>query len=104
MQFSIDVDYPPEKMEASRRRMAARQRFRYVDRVPVSYCVVPRYFAPIFGLRYIDFFKDAETQYSWLLKFAKYHIECIPDDACTSTTIYVHPYFDNVVPPSAQGG
>jgi len=103
MRFEINIDYPPEKMELSRRRMEAWGCFQYVDRVPVNYCVVPRYFAPLFGLRYLDFFKDAETQYYWLLQFAKYQIENIPSDFCTEPTIYVHPYFDNAIPPSAQG-
>jgi len=104
MRFTIDIDYPPEKMEMSRRRLAARAQFRYVDRVPVTYCIVPRYFAPLFNLRYIDFFKDAETQYYWQLQFAKYRFENIPEDACTGPTIDVGPYFDNVVPPSGHGG
>lgn len=103
MRFEINIDYPPEKMERSRRRLQARNDFRYVDRVPVNYCVVPRYFAPLFGLRYLDFFHDVETQYHWLLRFAKYQIENIPADFCTAPVLYVHPYFDNAVPPSAQG-
>ncbi len=101
--FCMDIDYPPEKMALSRQRMAARSERRYVDRAPVNYCVVPRYFAPIFGLPYLDFFRDVETQYYWLLQFAKYHIEQIPSDFCTAPVITVHPYFDNVIPPSAQG-
>jgi len=103
MRFEISIDYPLEKMELSRKRLEVRSRFRYIDRVPVNYCVVPRYFAPLFGLRYIDFFKDAETQYYWLLQFAKYQIENIPSDFCTAPVIYVHPYFDNAIPPSGQG-
>ena len=83
--FSIDIDYPAEKMALSRQRMAARAERRYVDRVPVNYCVVPRYFAPVFGLPYLDFFRDVETQYYWLLQFAKYHIEQIPSDFCTES-------------------
>ena len=104
MRFELDIDYPPEKMEASRRRLEARCDFRYIDRVPVSYCVVPRYFAPHFGLRYIDFFEDVETQYYWQLQFAKFRIEKIPEDFCTGPVIAVHPWFDNVLPPSGQGG
>ena len=103
MRFEISIDYPLEKMELSCKRMALRPAFRYLDRVPVNYCVVPRYFAPLFGLRYIDFFKDAETQYYWLLQFAKFQIENIPCDYCTAPVIYVHPFFDNAIPPSAQG-
>lgn len=104
MRFHLNVDYPFEKMDQSRKRMEARVRFRYIDRVPVMYCVVPRYFAPLFNLRYIDFFKDVETHYYWQLQFAKYRIENIPEDFCCDPTIYVHPYFDNVIPPSGHGG
>jgi uroporphyrinogen-III decarboxylase len=104
MRFEIDIDYPPEKMEMSRRRLAAWAHFRYVDRVPVTYCIVPRFFAPLFHLRYIDFFKDPETQFYWQLQFAKYRSENVPEDLCTGPTITVAPYFDNVVPPSGHGG
>jgi uroporphyrinogen-III decarboxylase len=103
MRFDINIDYPVEKMALSRRRLEARPHFRYVDRVPVNYCIVPRYFAPVFKLRYIDFFKNVETQYYWLLQFAKYQLENIPCDCSTEPVIYVHPYFDNAIPPSAQG-
>ncbi len=103
MRFEINIDYPLEKMELSRQRMEAWRNFRYIDRVPVNYCIVARFFAPLFGLRYIDFFKDAETQYAWLLQFAKYQIENIPSDFCTAPVISVHPFFDNAVPPSGQG-
>jgi hypothetical protein len=103
MRFEIDIDYPLEKMELSRKRMEARTQFRILDRVPVNYCVVARYFAPIFGLRYLDFFKDAETQYYWLLQFAKFQLENIPCDLCTQPLVTVHPFFDNAIPPSAHG-
>jgi uroporphyrinogen-III decarboxylase len=104
MRFELDIDCSPDRMEASRLRMAARSEFRYTDRVPVGYCVVPRFFAPVFGLRYLDYFSDAETQYRWQLEFARYRIEKIPEDWCTGPVVAVHPYFDNVIPPSAQGG
>jgi hypothetical protein len=103
MRFEIDIDYPLEKMEFSRLRMEARSQFRILDRVPVNYCVVARYFAPIFGLRYLEFFMDAETQYFWLLQFAKFQLENIPCDLCTAPVVTVHPFFDNAIPPSAHG-
>ncbi|MCL5995103.1 MAG: uroporphyrinogen decarboxylase family protein, partial [Chloroflexi bacterium] len=104
MRFNLNIDYPVEKMALNRQRMQARLDFRYVDRVPVGFCVVPRYFAPLFGLRYSDFFKDVETQFQWQLQFAKYRIEHIPEDiTCHEPVIYVYPYFDNVVNPSAFG-
>jgi uroporphyrinogen-III decarboxylase len=102
--FELNIDYSLEKMEQSRRRMEARNHFRYVDRVPVQYGLWGRYFTPFFNLRYIDFFKDVETQYQWLLQFTKYRIENIPEDFCVEPVIWVHPFFDNVIPPSAHGG
>ena len=103
MRFSINIDYPLEKMEASRKRLQAWDRFTYVDRVPVSYCLAPRFFTPLFGLNYQDFFESAEAQYYWQLQFAKYRMENIPEDFCQGTDVAVYPYFDNVIPASAFG-
>ena len=104
MRFTFDIDYAPEKMAASAARMAARERFQYTDRVPVGFCLVPRYFAPLFGMRYCDYFTDVETQFRMQLEFAKYRIEHVPEDtACTGTTLYVAPYFDNVIEADALG-
>src|SRR6266542_4193761 len=102
--FTLDVDYRIEKMDLNRWRMEARLDFRYVDRAPVGFCVVPRYFAPLFGLRYRDFFADVETHYYWQLQFAKFRIERIPEDmTCQEPVITVYPYFDNVISSSAFG-
>jgi len=104
MWFSIEIDYPVERMERNRRRIEARWRFEYVDRVPVGFCLAPRYFAPLFGMRYSDFFADAETQFYWQLQFAKRRIEQVPEDAfCAGPAIHVGPYFDNVVEADAMG-
>ena len=104
MRFTLDIDYPVEKMEASRRRMEARAEFAYVDRVPVGFCLVPRYFTPLFGIPYNAIFENAEEQFYWQLKFLKYRIENIPEDmACTSPTLTVGPYFDNVLDSEAFG-
>lgn len=103
MRFTIDIDYPMERMEANRKRMEARLEYQYFDRVPVGFCVVPRYFAPIFGMTYGDLFKDVETQYYWHLQFAKYRMENIQEDIWTGPVLNVYPYFDNVIDPSAFG-
>ena len=71
MRFALDIDYAPEKMQRSRARMDARTRFQYADRVPIGFCLAPRYFTPIFGIPYRVFFKDPETQYYWQLQFVK---------------------------------
>ena len=78
--------------------------FRYVDRVPVGFCLAPRYFTPLFGIPYSAIFKSAEEQYHWQLQFLKYRIESIPEDmVCTGTTLSVSPYFDNVLDSAALG-
>jgi uroporphyrinogen-III decarboxylase len=104
VRHSLTIDYPVEKMADNRRRMDARGKFRYFDRAPVGFCVVPRYFAPLFGLRYHEFFRQVETQFHWQLQFFKYRIENIPEDiACHAPVVHVAPYFDNVVNASAFG-
>jgi hypothetical protein len=102
--FSLEIDYPIERMEQNRKRAKARQSYDYHDRVPVAFCFVPRFFTPIFGIPYNEIFKDFETQYHRLLQFAKYRIENIPDDSyCFEPTVVVQPYFDNVIEADAFG-
>ena len=103
MRFSIDIDYSLEKMEANRLRIEARASFQYADRVPVAFCLVPRYFAPIFDVTYGDLFKDVEFQYYWHLQFTKYRMENILEDIWTAPGITVMPYFDNVIDADALG-
>ena len=104
VRFNVDIDYPTERMEQNRRRMEARGQGAYVDRVPVGFCVVPRFFTPLFDLPYCEFFRDAETQYHWQLQFAKLRIEQIPEDMfCTQPVVSVYPYFDNVLDSDALG-
>lgn len=105
MRFTVDIDYPAEKMEASRRRMEARGRYEYVDRVPVGFCLEPRYFAPVHGIPLSEFYStDAETQFYWQLQFAKWRIENVPEDmVCCGPVLTVAPYFDNVVDSDALG-
>jgi len=61
MRLALDTGYPPERFEQNRKRMEARVKFEYEDRLPLAFCVVPRFFAPIFGMTYGDLFKDVET-------------------------------------------
>ena len=97
VRFTLDIDYSTEDIEANGARMEARGSFQYFDRVPVGFCLTPRFFAPIFGMPYRAFFQSAEEQYHWQLQFLKYRIENIPEDMiCTDTTLCVAPYFDNV--------
>ena len=103
MRFEIDIEYSPDQMRQAQRRLTARTRGQYYDRVPVSFCLEPRYFAHAAGMDYAEFFTDVETQYRLQLEFAKTRIETIPEDFCTEPAVVVRPYFDNVVVPNAFG-
>ncbi len=104
MRHAIDIDYPVERMEGNRRRMEARGQRGYSGRVPVGFCLVPRYFTPLFGIPYRAIFESAEEQFRWQLQFLKYRLENIPEDmVCCAPTLAVGPYFDNVLDSAACG-
>lgn len=104
MHLELNIDYPLEKMTANRRRLEARADYRYEDRVPVGFCLVPRYFTPIFKVPYNTIFRNAQEHYYWQLQFLKYRIENIPEDmSCTGPTLWVGPYFDNILDSAAFG-
>ncbi|NQU11442.1 hypothetical protein HQ590_11665 [bacterium] len=104
MRFELNIDYPAERMDQNRRRMEARAAYRYVDRVPVGFCLVPRFFTPLFKIPYRAIFECAQAHYHWQLQFIKYRIENIPEDMiCTSSTLGMGPYFDNALDSAAFG-
>jgi hypothetical protein len=104
MRFDLHIDYPKARMEGNRRRMAVRADFAYADRVPVGFCLVPRYFAPRFGIPYRALFENVEEHYLWQLRFLKDRIEHVPEDmVCTGPALSVGPYFDNVLDSAAFG-
>jgi hypothetical protein len=104
MRHVLDIDYPVEKMEASRKRMEARGSFSYADRVPVGFCLVPRYFTPLFDIPYRAIFEDPEEHFYWQLQFLKFRLENIPEDTvCNGPQLSVGVYFDNVLDSAAFG-
>jgi uroporphyrinogen-III decarboxylase len=103
MRFSLHIDIPPERIRDSARRIAACDAGAPVDRAPVGFCIVARYFAHALGADYDEFIRDPETHYSMLLAFAKYHAENIRDDFLTGPVVEIGPFFDNVVNASAFG-
>ena len=104
MKTRIDIDYSTKQIAENAKRMrSCAPGKKYCGRVPVTFCVVPRFFTPLFGIEYNEIFKDAKTQLHWLLQFAKYTCEHIDSEMQTSTTLYVHPYFDNVITSSGFG-
>ena len=104
MRYELTIDYPTEEIEKSRRRLEAAANGMRLDRVPIIFCIVPRYFAHALGMRYGGIFEDADTQYEFLLRSAKYLAENIKSDMISTPEIFVHPYFDNVTAASHFGG
>lgn len=104
MKYTIDVHYSVGEMEKSKRRMTAYSEFQRPDRIPVSFCIVPRYFTRQLGVRYNEFFKSAERQFELQLEFFKYQCENIRSDMLTAPVLNIHPYFDNVTAASHFGG
>ncbi len=72
--------------------------------MPVGFCLVPRYFTPIFGIPYNAIFTNPDDQFYWQLQFLKYRIENVPEDmVCCGPGLGVGPYFDNVLDSAAMG-
>ena len=101
--FSVTIDYDPKKMELSRKRLQARDRFGPVDRVPVLFCLERRYFLPLLKCGFDEFLKDVETHYALQLQYNKYRIENIVEDFCLDESVTVYPFFENVVNASGMG-
>ncbi len=59
MKHSIQIDFPIDEMERRQNRLDARLRFDTIDRTPVGFCLVARFFTPIFGINYQEFFKTS---------------------------------------------
>jgi len=104
MRYEMDIRYSIDEMEKSNRRMTAYNGFQRLDRIPVSFCIVPRYFTRALDIRYNEFFKSAERQFELQLQFAKYQYEHIRSDMLTAPVLHIHPYFDNVTAASHFGG
>ena len=104
MRYELDIHYPLEEMEKSQRRVKAYEDFQRPDRVPVDFCLVPRYFTQRVGIPYSELFKSPERQFELQLEFLRYRIENIRSDMLTAPVFGFHPYFDNVTSASHFGG
>jgi len=104
MRYEIKVNYPVDEIDKSRKRLESCANGTRYDRVPVSFCIVPRYFAKAMGVTYSDIFRDADVQFEFLLQSGKYLAENIKSDMFSSPEISMHPYFDNVTSASHFGG
>ena len=104
MRYEMDIRYPLEEMRKSQRRVKAFEEFGRPDRVPVDFCLAPRYFTHRLGIPYSEFFQSPERQFELQLEFQRHRIENIRSDMLTEPVLWVHPYFDNVTSASHFGG
>jgi uroporphyrinogen-III decarboxylase len=104
MRHSVSIEYSPDLMRRNKLRFARHFDYRYADRVPVLFGVFARSYLKEFGIDFDEYFRSAETQFQWQLKFQKWAIENIPDDRCQDPVITVGPDFENVLNTSAFGG
>ena len=94
MGYRVEIEYDPERMEENKRRMEARDRFEYIDRVSVMALISPRFPLHVRGVGYLEYFRDPETQLYHQLQNIKWCIENIPDDQVISTEIEIEPDFE----------
>jgi uroporphyrinogen-III decarboxylase len=104
MRHSVSIEYSQDSMCRNKLRFARHYDYRYADRVPVLFGVFARSYLKEFGIDFDEYFRSAETQFHWQLKFQKWAIENIPDDRCQDPVITVGPDFENVLNTSAFGG
>ena len=104
MRDAVSIEYSPDSMCRNKLRFERHYEYRYADRVPVLFGVFARSYLKEFGIDFDEYFRSAETQFHWQLKFQKWAIENIPDDRCQDPVITVGPDFENVLNTSAFGG
>jgi uroporphyrinogen-III decarboxylase len=104
MRHSVSIEYPQDSMCRNKLRFEKHYDFRYADRVPILFGVFARSYLKEFGIDFDEYFRSAETQFQWQLKFQKWAIENIHDDRCQDPVITVGPDFENVLNTSAFGG
>lgn len=93
---SIELNYPEDKMQASRERMKAHAQFAYFDRVPVVLGVSLRYVLRERGIGYDEYFSSPEAEVYHQLMNRKWRLEHICDDAIQGAGVGVAPDFSTI--------
>jgi uroporphyrinogen-III decarboxylase len=83
----IDVDRYADRLEASRRRMAAAGRFEEGDRVPSNVSAAGSYYSWLFGVNIRDYYTDIDTQLHVQTEAIQWRLDNLPDD---NTAIGLH--------------
>ncbi len=101
--YSVDIRYPVEWMEASRRRIAALNKFTYIDRVPVVLGVYTRYLLRQRGVGYQEYLSSPRAHLIHQIENYKWLIEHVREDRCISDDLTFQPDFENIPNAGAFG-
>jgi len=94
----IKINYPEGERLKNKLRFEARNKFSYVDRVPVLLGICTRYLLHARGVGYKEYFSDPKTHLYHQLHNLKWAIENIPDDRCADPAwFWICADFENVV-------
>jgi len=93
MEYTIDIDCSPLRIELSRKRMEAVQRFEVEDRVPVLLGVTTEYLLPRAGVRFLEFYEEPESHLYYQLLGWKWMLENLEDDRLIEEELEVCPDF-----------
>lgn len=76
----IRINITADELQHRSERMARAARFQPVDRVPVNMCMVARYWLPLIGGSFAEYFSDPEAMIRGQLLGAKWLLENIESD------------------------
>ena len=96
MEHTINIDYSPLRIDTSRKRMEAVQRFEVEDRVPVLLGVITEYLLPKLGTGFLAFYEEPELHLYYQLLGWKWMLEHVEDDRLVEEELEVHPDFDSI--------
>ncbi|MHB9034689.1 MAG: uroporphyrinogen decarboxylase family protein [Anaerolineae bacterium] len=101
--YTVDIHYPVDWMEASRRRNESLRRFTYIDRVPVVLGVYTRYLLKQRSIGYDEYLSTPRAHLIHQLENYKWLIEHVREDRCLSNGITLQPDFENIPNAGAFG-
>lgn len=94
MAHIIDINVPMEEIERRRTRVEKTKHFKTPDRVPVIPALAHRFLVPQVGVRFKDYYADAETMLRTQIFAQKWLMEHIRTDAYSITGAWVGAWTD----------
>ncbi|MEA3346164.1 MAG: uroporphyrinogen decarboxylase family protein [Chloroflexota bacterium] len=97
VEYTIDIDFSPRRIDAGRKRIEAVQNFEIEDRVPVLLNVGPRYLLPKLGTGFRTFYDDPELHLYYQILSWQWTLENLEDDRLIEEELEVHPDFGEII-------